>query len=123
RRRGAGAALPGGASMRPPGLWRVARAGKGGLQGGDGVVDAIATDSRTLLPGQGRPLFVASAGENFVGHDHVAAAAAAGAAAALVSRPAEVALPQVVVSDTVEAQASRVSALKAPRKRLTAVHN
>src|SRR5690606_40701188 len=64
---------------------------------------------------QGRPLFVAIAGENVDGHDHVAAAAAAGAAAALVSRPVEVALPQVVVGDTVEALASLASALQAQR--------
>src|SRR5690606_25697684 len=115
RRQRRGAARPGGAGMRPLELSRIARACNGRLQGDDGVVDAIATDSRTLLPGQGRPLFVAIAGENFDGHDHGAAAAGAGAAAALVSRPVEVALPQVVVGDTVEALASLASALQAQR--------
>ncbi len=43
---------------------------------------AVSTDSRSVAPGE---LFVAIAGENFDGHDFVAAALARGAVAALVS--------------------------------------
>ena len=101
--------------MRPIELSRIARACNGRLQGADAVVDAIATDTRTFTSGAGAALFVAIAGENFDGHDHVAAAAAAGAAAALVSRPVDVALPQVVVADTVEALASLARSLQGER--------
>ena len=101
--------------MKPIELSRIARACNGRLLGDDAVVDAIATDSRTLAPGAGAALFVAIAGENFDGHDHVSAAAAAGAKAALVSRPVEAALPQVVVADTVEALASLAASLQSAR--------
>src|SRR5690606_8101774 len=105
----------GGAAMKPSDLSRIPRACNGRLLGDDAVVDAIATDSRTLAPGAGAALFVAIAGENFDGHDHVSAAAAAGAKAALVSRPVEAALPQVVVADPVEALASLAASLQSAR--------
>ena len=101
--------------MTPIALSRIARACNGRLQGEDLVVDAIATDSRTLSPGPAAPLFVAIAGENFDGHAHVAAAVARGAVAALVSRVVDAPVPQVVVADTVEALASLATALQAGR--------
>ena len=45
-------------------------------------------------------LFVALAGDRFDGHDFVADAAQRGAAGAIVSRPVDCALPQVVVTAT-----------------------
>src|SRR5690606_29590319 len=114
RRPRRGAARPGSAGMKALVLSRIAQACNGRLQGADREVDAIVTDSRTLAAG-GAPLFVAIAGENFDGHAHVAAAAAKGAVAALVSRPVEAALPQVVVGDTVEALGSLAAALQAVR--------
>jgi UDP-N-acetylmuramoyl-tripeptide--D-alanyl-D-alanine ligase len=101
--------------MKPIALSRIAQACNGRLQGEDTVVDAIATDSRTLARGRGTTLFVAISGENFDGHEHVASATSNGAAAALVSRPVDVALPQVVVADTVEGLASLAAALQAAR--------
>lgn len=84
--------------------WTVAEiAGRcqGRVAGDGGVrVSGVSTDSRTLEPGE---LFVAIAGENFDGHDHLADAAASGAAAALVEREIESALPQVRVDDTIAA--------------------
>lgn len=66
--------------------------------------DSVETDSRTLAPGA---LFVALRGENFDGHDFVAAAAARGAAAAVVDQAwfaaqprGSVTLPVLVVEDT-----------------------
>ena len=101
--------------MIPIALSRIARACNGRLQGEDATVDAVATDSRTFVAHAASTLFVAIAGENFDGHEHVAAIAAAGATAALVSRPLDVALPQVVVGDTVEALGSLAAALQATR--------
>jgi UDP-N-acetylmuramoyl-tripeptide--D-alanyl-D-alanine ligase len=68
---------------------------------GDGevVVDGASIDSRTVSPGQ---LFVAVIAARD-GHDFVAAAAEAGAAAALVARPLDMSIPQVVVRDTAAA--------------------
>jgi UDP-N-acetylmuramoyl-tripeptide--D-alanyl-D-alanine ligase len=60
----------------------------------------VSIDSRTIAPGE---LFVALAGENHDGHDHLAAAFAAGAAAALVARvPAGLRpdAPLLLVDDT-----------------------
>ncbi|MEO0369343.1 MAG: UDP-N-acetylmuramoyl-tripeptide--D-alanyl-D-alanine ligase [Pseudomonadota bacterium] len=45
-------------------------------------------------------LFVALKGENFDAHDYVQQASDAGASAALVSRPVEVDIPQLLVTDT-----------------------
>jgi UDP-N-acetylmuramoyl-tripeptide--D-alanyl-D-alanine ligase len=58
--------------------------------------DGASIDSRSLRSGQ---LFVAVVAERD-GHDYVQAAERAGAATALVSRPVDAALPQVVVDDT-----------------------
>ena len=56
----------------------------------------VAIDSRAVRPGQ---LFAALAGARSDGHDYLAAAAEAGAVAALVSRPVDHPLPQLVVQD------------------------
>jgi UDP-N-acetylmuramoyl-L-alanyl-D-glutamate--2,6-diaminopimelate ligase len=64
----------------------------------DIAVTGVTHDSRAVRPGS---LFVAVPGLHVDGHDFVAAAAEAGAAAALVERPLpEVALPQLLVSET-----------------------
>ncbi|MBN2718607.1 MAG: UDP-N-acetylmuramoyl-tripeptide--D-alanyl-D-alanine ligase [Deltaproteobacteria bacterium] len=67
---------------------------------GDGTltVSGVFTDSR--VDGAKR-IFVALGGDNFDGHDFVNHAASNGAAAVLVSRPVpNVAIPQIVVADT-----------------------
>ncbi len=91
----------------------VAAATAGRLQGAaDTPITDVAIDSRKLAPGA---LFVALAGDlshrfhvsstsSRDGHEFLAAAQAAGAAAALVSSPrADLMMPQIVVSDTVDA--------------------
>ena len=78
-------------------LGDLARIGQGRLVGSDRAFASVSTDTRTITAGA---LFVALTGPNFDGHDFVAAAAQKGAAAALVSRAVEVAIPQVIVADT-----------------------
>ncbi|WP_108446818.1 UDP-N-acetylmuramoyl-tripeptide--D-alanyl-D-alanine ligase [Halomonas denitrificans] len=63
----------------------------------DHAVDAIVTDTRRLAPGA---LFVALVGERFDAHDFLAQARDAGAVAALVERPVDDPLLQLVVPDT-----------------------
>jgi len=60
----------------------AARAVHGRMQGGNVHFTRVATDTRTLAPGD---LFVAIKGERFDGHDFVGAAFERGAAAALVA--------------------------------------
>lgn len=96
-------------------LSEIARMTAGRLQGADVRIDAIATDTRAL-PAAGAALFIALKGENFDGHDHVAAAAGGGVAAALVSRLADVAIPQVLVADTERALADLAAAVQRGRK-------
>jgi UDP-N-acetylmuramoyl-tripeptide--D-alanyl-D-alanine ligase len=81
-------------------LAHFAGAMRGQLHGADATFTAVSTDSRTLARGE---LFVALAGPSFDGHDFVAAAAARGAAGAVVARPLPVAVPQIVVDDTLRA--------------------
>jgi UDP-N-acetylmuramoyl-tripeptide--D-alanyl-D-alanine ligase len=69
----------------------------------DVTIASVATDSRRLAPGA---LFVALAGEHADGHDHAGAAAAAGAGAVLVQRELDLAVPQLVVTDTWQALAA-----------------
>ncbi len=61
---------------------------------------AVSSDSRILGPGA---LFVGLRGPNFDGAEFVAAAAARGAVGALVDRAMPVALPQIIVPDTLRA--------------------
>lgn len=67
------------------------------LIGDDVSFGQVSIDSRMLRDGA---LFVAIEGEHFDGNDYVEDAHARGAAGALVSRPAEVPLPQLKVDDT-----------------------
>ncbi len=60
----------------------------------------ISTDTRTLQPGQ---LFIALEGENYDGHLFVEEAQKKGAVAAVVKRKSAASLPQILVSDTVQA--------------------
>jgi UDP-N-acetylmuramoyl-tripeptide--D-alanyl-D-alanine ligase len=80
----------------------LARACDGRLLGQDTGFGAVSIDSRTLEPGD---LFVAVKGERFDGHDFASAAIERGAVALLVSQQLPVAVPQVVVADTLEALA------------------
>jgi len=66
--------------------------------GGPVAVNGVTTDSRQVVAGN---LFVALKGPNFDGHDFVATAAADGAVAALCEHAVSgVAIPQVVVEDS-----------------------
>jgi UDP-N-acetylmuramoyl-tripeptide--D-alanyl-D-alanine ligase len=78
----------------------AARVVGGELIGEDRPFGCVSTDSRTLKPGS---LFVALRGPNFDGSAFVQAAAAQGAIGALVERAASVALPQIVVPDSLRA--------------------
>lgn len=90
--------------MMPMTVQEVAQAVSGRLEGGDGgaVARMAVTDSRQA--GQGA-VFVAIAGEHVDGHDFVAQAARSGAVAAIVEHevPADGAMAQIVVGDSVEA--------------------
>ncbi|NJM75755.1 MAG: UDP-N-acetylmuramoyl-tripeptide--D-alanyl-D-alanine ligase, partial [Acaryochloridaceae cyanobacterium RU_4_10] len=61
------------------------------------IAFGIDTDTRTVRPGA---LFLALCGESFDGHHFVEQAIAAGAIAAIVDRPLDAAVPQILVSDT-----------------------
>ncbi len=78
----------------------LARCGEGRLVGEDRMVESISTDSRSLRPGA---LFAALRGDRFDGHEFASAAAVRGAGGLLVERPLSIPLPQVVVSDTLQA--------------------
>ncbi len=95
-------------------LSEIARMTGGRLQGEDVIVDVITTDTRAL-PVTGNALFVALKGENFDGHEHIAAAAGGGVTAALVSQPMDAALPQVVVADTQRALGDFAAAIQRQR--------
>jgi len=103
--------------MKPLPLSRVAQWTNGRLAGGgDTLVDAVSTDTRTLDASDGRAaLFIALKGANFDGHAHVAMAAELGARAALVSSPVDAPLPQVVVANTEQALAALAAALHRAR--------
>ncbi len=87
-------------SLTPLTLADLARCGEGRLVGEDRVFDCISTDSRTSPTGA---LFVALRGEHFDGHEFAGDAASRGACGLLVERQLPVALPQVVVADTLRA--------------------
>ena len=116
--------------MKPRLLSWIAQATGGRLVGDDRMVDAVATDTRSLpvLPphagegarrADGGMLFVALKGENFDGHDHVANAALGGCVAALVSREVDAAIPQVLVADSERALGDFAAAVQ--RERATRV--
>lgn len=102
--------------MTPLLLSRIAQAVNGRLVGADLTVDAWATDTRRLdADASAASLFVALKGENFDGNDYVAQAEARGACAALVSRQADVSIPQIVVADTERALASLAASVQRTR--------
>jgi len=70
------------------------------LIGQDLHVSGVSIDTRTLSAGD---LYVAIQGENFNGHEFVAAAEKAGATAVLVHESVDTDLPQLIVEDTVVA--------------------
>ncbi len=78
----------------------VVAATGGRLAGADAAFDGVSIDSRTVERGQ---LFLALRGERFDGHAFAAAAAERGAAAAIVEKPVDSRLPQVVVADSQDA--------------------
>ncbi|HST28167.1 MAG TPA: UDP-N-acetylmuramoyl-tripeptide--D-alanyl-D-alanine ligase [Rudaea sp.] len=86
---------------------------RGSLRDADMAVNGVFTDTRKPVAGG---LFVALKGENFDAHDFVAQAKHGGAAAALVARPVDVDLPQVVVADTLLALGDLASAVRAQRR-------
>lgn len=73
----------------------------------EGNVD---TDSREMTPGA---IFVAKPGEHTDGHRFVGSAAAAGAVLAIVERPVEADITQIVVSDVIDALAAFAQAVVA----------
>ena len=75
----------------------VARAVNGTQTGVNTTIHSVNTDSRKTQCGE---LFVALTGENFDGHDFIESAVDNGAHGALVAQSLNIALPQVVVSDT-----------------------
>lgn len=83
---------------------------RGRLQGADAEVTGFSIDTRTLKPGD---LFVALPGERVDGHDFVAMARERGAVGALVTRPVDAAIPQVIVDDTQLALGDLASAVRA----------
>ena len=109
--------------MKPIALSRIAQwtGGRvlehgGNDTGHDVLIDAIATDTRTLDASDGQAaLFVALKGERFDAHEHIGDAVDAGVRAVLVSRQVEVAVPQVLVADTERALASFAAALQHTR--------
>jgi len=86
---------------------------RGRLHGADAEMRGVFTDTRKPQAGA---LFVALAGENFDAHDFVAAARQAGAAAAVVSRPLELDMPQVVVADTLLALGDIARAVRSQQR-------
>ncbi|MFP4495064.1 MAG: Mur ligase domain-containing protein, partial [Halochromatium sp.] len=88
------------ASTRERPLWTLdaaAQAIGARLAGADRPFAGVTTDSRGDCQER---LFIALRGERFDGHDYVVEAAANGAVAALVERPVDSPLPQLVVADS-----------------------
>ena len=82
----------------------------------DGEVLSLCTDSRQITPGC---LFVAIQGENFDGHDFIAAALDQGAACALAHHPGDFPRDRVLmVEDTLKA----LLALSAWYRDLSLIH-
>ena len=65
--------------------------------GQDVLLNGVSTDTRSLSGGE---LFIALRGPNFDGHEFVAQAMEAGAVAVMVDHELDVAIPQLLVSDT-----------------------
>ncbi|MEO5595643.1 MAG: UDP-N-acetylmuramoyl-tripeptide--D-alanyl-D-alanine ligase, partial [Lysobacteraceae bacterium] len=102
--------------MKPVPLSRIAQWTGGQLQGDDVLIDAIATDTRTLDASDGRAaLFVALKGERFDGHAHIGEAVDAGARAVLATNASDCLVPQVIVADTEHALAAFAAAMQHTR--------
>jgi UDP-N-acetylmuramoyl-tripeptide--D-alanyl-D-alanine ligase len=93
----------------------VVAATGGSLAGGDAGFSGVSIDSRTVERGQ---LFVALRGDRFDGHAFAAAAAERGATGALVEKPVQSSLPQVVVGDS---QSALTALARAWRKKSRAL--
>lgn len=65
--------------------------------GDDVLLDGVSTDTRSLSGGE---LFIALRGPNFDGHDFVSKAMEKGVAAVMVDHQQDLAIPQLIVSDT-----------------------
>lgn len=78
-------------------LTRISAWINGELRGTDAEICGVTTDSRSVAPGN---LFVALHGPNHDGHDHILDAEKGGVKAALVERPLDSGLAQIVVPDT-----------------------
>ena len=86
---------------------------------GDAVVRGVAQDSRAVRPGD---LFLAWKGTAVDAHEHVAEAVARGAVAAVVERPVDVAVPQLLVRDGRTAAALAAdTVMGSPSRRLFTV--
>lgn len=72
------------------------------------VAGPVVTDSREVVPGA---IFIAKPGETTDGHLYVPQAVAAGATLVIVDHALEVVVPQIVVSDTVNALGDLASAV------------
>jgi UDP-N-acetylmuramoyl-tripeptide--D-alanyl-D-alanine ligase len=81
-------------------LAQFAACADGALRGADSAFAEVAIDSRRVAAGD---LFLALPGTRADGHDFVAAAAGAGAAGAVVSRPVDAPVPQILVADVTRA--------------------
>jgi len=81
-------------------LGDLAQTAGGRLVGASLPFNSVSTDSRALINGA---LFVALKGPNFDGHEFVATALQRGAVGALVERELPLAIPQVVVGDSLRA--------------------
>ncbi len=81
-------------------LSQAAHITRGQIIGNDVVFTSVTQDTRNLEVGA---LYVAILGENLDGHDYIKEAKNKGAVAALVSKKTEVDLPQLLVSDTIQA--------------------
>jgi len=94
-------------------LQEIAEMTGGELHGADVAIESVATDSRLVKSDQ---LFIAIKGERFDAHDFVADLVGK-AGAALVSKKIDCDLPQVVVSDTLQALADLASAWRKEFKK------
>ena len=80
-------------------LKQLAEISNGKLSGPSINVDSFSIDTRTINPNEA---YIALKGENFDGHEFISEAALKGASTAIVSRPIEVDIPHIIVSDTLE---------------------
>ena len=80
-------------------LKQLAEISNGKLSGPSINVDSFSIDTRTINPNEA---YIALKGKNFDGHEFISEAALKGASTAIVSRPIEVDIPHIIVSDTLE---------------------